>query len=167
MKVHLLTYSPNNTPAEWCCSTSTARPSFLFVCWFHSASYLEPCSNALLEALASGLPTLYQDGSGHNELVLFPCIPWCEYQMDFPHVFWGALNPKPRVLPLPVDFRELTSWPLIHQSGMLRFTYRINLISAPPLFSVVTTLMSTSAFQESSSHTRHSLKQPELPGVYR
>mmetsp|Transcript_20687 Transcript_20687/g.39316 ORF Transcript_20687/g.39316 Transcript_20687/m.39316 type:complete len:379 (-) Transcript_20687:392-1528(-) len=34
-----------------------------------AASYLEPCSNALLEALASGLPTLYQDGSGHNELV--------------------------------------------------------------------------------------------------
>ena len=34
-----------------------------------AASFLEPCSNALIEALASGLPTLYQDGSGHNELV--------------------------------------------------------------------------------------------------
>jgi len=34
-----------------------------------AASELEPCSNALLEALNSGLPTIYRDGSGHNELV--------------------------------------------------------------------------------------------------
>ena len=34
-----------------------------------AASFLEPCSNALLEALSSGLPTLYQRGSGHDELV--------------------------------------------------------------------------------------------------
>lgn len=34
-----------------------------------AASYLEPCSNALVEALASGLPAVYQLGSGHDELV--------------------------------------------------------------------------------------------------
>jgi hypothetical protein len=34
-----------------------------------AASSLEPCSNALLEALNSGLPTIFLDGSGHNELV--------------------------------------------------------------------------------------------------
>uniref|UniRef100_A0A7S0MS19 Glycosyl transferase family 1 domain-containing protein n=2 Tax=Pyramimonas obovata TaxID=1411642 RepID=A0A7S0MS19_9CHLO len=34
-----------------------------------AASELEPCSNALLEALNSGLPTIFRDGSGHNELV--------------------------------------------------------------------------------------------------
>eukprot|EP00976_Prorocentrum_cordatum_P069710 1179653-Prorocentrum_minimum.AAC.9 len=33
-----------------------------------AASELEPCSNALLEALNSGLPTIFRDGSGHNEL---------------------------------------------------------------------------------------------------
>jgi glycosyltransferase involved in cell wall biosynthesis len=36
---------------------------------FLAASYLEPCSNALVEALASGMPTVYQSGSGHAELV--------------------------------------------------------------------------------------------------
>jgi glycosyltransferase involved in cell wall biosynthesis len=36
---------------------------------FLAASYLEPCSNALVEALASGMPTVYQAGSGHAELV--------------------------------------------------------------------------------------------------
>ena len=34
-----------------------------------AASFLEPCSNALLEALACGLPVLYQKGSGHDDLV--------------------------------------------------------------------------------------------------
>jgi len=34
-----------------------------------ATSFLEPCSNALLEALASGMPVVYQDGSGHGELV--------------------------------------------------------------------------------------------------
>jgi len=34
-----------------------------------AASALEPCSNALLEALSSGLPTIYLKGSGHDELV--------------------------------------------------------------------------------------------------
>ncbi|KAK3249331.1 hypothetical protein CYMTET_41236 [Cymbomonas tetramitiformis] len=34
-----------------------------------AASYLEPCSNALLEAMASGMPVIYQKGSGHDELV--------------------------------------------------------------------------------------------------
>ena len=34
-----------------------------------AASYLEPCSNALLEALACGLPVLFQKGSGHDDLV--------------------------------------------------------------------------------------------------
>eukprot|EP00238_Polyblepharides_amylifera_P005751 CAMPEP_0196588954 /NCGR_PEP_ID=MMETSP1081-20130531/62201_1 /TAXON_ID=36882 /ORGANISM="Pyramimonas amylifera, Strain CCMP720" /LENGTH=279 /DNA_ID=CAMNT_0041911611 /DNA_START=388 /DNA_END=1227 /DNA_ORIENTATION=- len=34
-----------------------------------AASFLEPCSNALIEALACGLPTLFQEGSGHRELV--------------------------------------------------------------------------------------------------
>lgn len=34
-----------------------------------AASFLEPCSNALVEALASGLPVVYQKGSGHDDLV--------------------------------------------------------------------------------------------------
>ena len=34
-----------------------------------AASYLEPCSNALIEALVSGLPVIYQRGSGHDDLV--------------------------------------------------------------------------------------------------
>ena len=34
-----------------------------------AASSLEPCSNALVEALATGLPAVYQRGSGHDELV--------------------------------------------------------------------------------------------------
>lgn len=34
-----------------------------------AASYLEPCSNALIEALVSGLPVIYQKGSGHDDLV--------------------------------------------------------------------------------------------------
>ena len=36
---------------------------------FIAASHLEPCSNALVEALASGMPALFQNGSGHAELV--------------------------------------------------------------------------------------------------
>ena len=36
---------------------------------FIAASHLEPCSNALVEALASGMPALFQSGSGHAELV--------------------------------------------------------------------------------------------------
>lgn len=34
-----------------------------------AASFLEPCSNALLEALACGLPVVFQKGSGHDDLV--------------------------------------------------------------------------------------------------
>ena len=36
---------------------------------YFAPSRLEPASNAVLEALASGLPVLYQEGSSHGELV--------------------------------------------------------------------------------------------------
>ena len=36
---------------------------------FLTPSRLEPCSNSVVEALASGLPVVYQRGSGHDELV--------------------------------------------------------------------------------------------------
>lgn len=37
---------------------------------FLTPSRLEPCSNSVVEALASGLPVVYQRGSGHDELVM-------------------------------------------------------------------------------------------------
>ena len=43
-----------------------------------AASYLEPCSNALVEALASGLPAIYQVGSGHDELVKSGGLPYAK-----------------------------------------------------------------------------------------
>lgn len=36
----------------------------------------EPCSNALLEALACGLPALYRDDGGNPELVSFGGLPF-------------------------------------------------------------------------------------------
>ncbi|HYE02569.1 MAG TPA: glycosyltransferase [Phycisphaerales bacterium] len=41
-----------------------------------TASRDDPCSNALLEALACGLPALYFDGGGHPELVRFGGLPF-------------------------------------------------------------------------------------------
>ena len=50
-----------------------------------AASYLEPCSNALVEALASGLPTVFQLGSGHDELVRAGGLPYDKAE-DIPGV---------------------------------------------------------------------------------
>ena len=41
-----------------------------------SVSLHEPCSNALLEALACGLPALYRDDGGNPELVSFGGLPF-------------------------------------------------------------------------------------------
>ena len=41
-----------------------------------SASLHEPCSNALLEALACGLPSLYRNDGGSSELVEFGGLPF-------------------------------------------------------------------------------------------
>ena len=41
-----------------------------------SVSLHEPCSNALLEALACGLPVLYRNDGGNPELVSFGGIPF-------------------------------------------------------------------------------------------
>lgn len=41
-----------------------------------TASRNDPCSNALLEALACGLPALYLDSGGHGELVGFGGLPF-------------------------------------------------------------------------------------------
>jgi glycosyltransferase involved in cell wall biosynthesis len=41
-----------------------------------AASRNDPCSNALLEALACGLPALYLDSGGHGELVGFGGLPF-------------------------------------------------------------------------------------------
>ena len=41
-----------------------------------TASRNEPCSNALLEAMACGLPALYLDHGGHGELVGFGGLPF-------------------------------------------------------------------------------------------
>ncbi len=43
---------------------------------FLSVSHNEPCSNALLEALACGLPALYRDDGGNGELVSFGGLPF-------------------------------------------------------------------------------------------
>ena len=41
-------------------------------------SWDDPCSNALLEALACGLPTAYRDSGGHPELVGEAGVPFHE-----------------------------------------------------------------------------------------
>lgn len=41
-----------------------------------TASHHEPCSNALLEALACGLPAIYRDDGGNRELVGFGGLPF-------------------------------------------------------------------------------------------
>ncbi len=41
-----------------------------------TASRNDPCSNAVIEALACGLPTLYYDSGGHPELVGFGGLPF-------------------------------------------------------------------------------------------
>jgi glycosyltransferase involved in cell wall biosynthesis len=41
-----------------------------------TASQNDPCSNALLEAMACGLPALYLDQGGHGELVGFGGLPF-------------------------------------------------------------------------------------------
>ncbi len=43
---------------------------------FLSVSHNEPCSNALLEALACGLPALYRNDGGNGELVSFGGLPF-------------------------------------------------------------------------------------------
>lgn len=44
-----------------------------------TASRNDPCSNALLEALACGLPTLYKNSGGHPELVGFAGLPYDQH----------------------------------------------------------------------------------------
>jgi glycosyltransferase involved in cell wall biosynthesis len=51
-----------------------------------AASRDDPCSNALLEALASGLPAAYLDSGGHPELVGDGGLPYREPE-DLPDVF--------------------------------------------------------------------------------
>ncbi len=51
-----------------------------------AASSDDPCSNALLEALASGLPAAYLDSGGHPELVGDGGLPYREPE-DLPDVF--------------------------------------------------------------------------------
>ena len=43
---------------------------------FITASRNDPCSNAVIEALACGLPTLYLDDGGHPELVGYGGLPF-------------------------------------------------------------------------------------------
>ncbi len=43
---------------------------------FLSVSHNEPCSNALLEALACGLPAIYRNDGGNGELVSFGGLPF-------------------------------------------------------------------------------------------
>ena len=43
-----------------------------------TASQNDPCSNALIEAMASGLPILYKNSGGHPELVGFGGLPYNE-----------------------------------------------------------------------------------------
>ncbi len=45
-----------------------------------AVSLHEPCSNALLEALACGLPALYRDDGGNPELVSFGGLPFTDEQ---------------------------------------------------------------------------------------
>lgn len=51
---------------------STLRDHDIYI----TASLHEPCSNALLEALACGLPALYRNGGGSRELVEFGGLPF-------------------------------------------------------------------------------------------
>jgi glycosyltransferase involved in cell wall biosynthesis len=59
-----------------------------------TASEMDPCSNSLIEALASGLPVIYRNSGGHPELVKDAGLPfekasdiqilidkiWCDYE---------------------------------------------------------------------------------------
>ncbi|MBI5787567.1 MAG: glycosyltransferase [Candidatus Schekmanbacteria bacterium] len=51
-----------------------------------TASQNEPCSNALLEALACGLPTLYLNGGSHQELVGFGGLGFTSTEEIFPRL---------------------------------------------------------------------------------
>lgn len=67
-----------------------------------TASRLDPCSNALVEAMACGLPALYYADGGHPELVGFGGLPFRDE-----HDFLVALNKLAKHLP---HFRRLV-WP--------------------------------------------------------
>jgi glycosyltransferase involved in cell wall biosynthesis len=51
-----------------------------------TASRNDPCSNALIEALACGLPALYFDDGGHPELVGQGGLPFKEESEIFPQL---------------------------------------------------------------------------------
>lgn len=51
-----------------------------------TASQNDPCSNALIEALACGLPTLYLNSGGHPELVSYGGLPFNHEEEIFPQL---------------------------------------------------------------------------------
>jgi glycosyltransferase involved in cell wall biosynthesis len=53
---------------------------------FITASQNDPCSNALIEALACGLPALYFNDGGHPELVGFGGLPFDNNEEIFPQL---------------------------------------------------------------------------------
>ena len=64
-----------------------------------TASLHEPCSNALLEALACGLPALYRNDGGNRELVGFAGLPFSD-EMD-------CLGQLDRIAKAQESFQEL------------------------------------------------------------
>jgi len=63
----------------------------------------DPCSNALLEALASGLPAVYRDSGGHAELVGEGGMPFSD-DADVPDVLarlLGELDERRRAIRVP------------------------------------------------------------------
>lgn len=53
---------------------------------FITASKNDPCSNALIEALACGLPALYLNDGGHPELVGYGGLPFNDVEESLPQL---------------------------------------------------------------------------------
>lgn len=57
-----------------------------------TASQNDPCSNAVIEALACGLPVLYRNDGGHPELVGYGGLPFADQEEIFPQLERLASN---------------------------------------------------------------------------
>ena len=57
-----------------------------------TASQNDPCSNAVIEALACGLPVLYRNDGGHPELVGYGGLPFSEQGDIVPQLETIAAN---------------------------------------------------------------------------
>ena len=57
-----------------------------------TASQNDPCSNAVIEALACGLPVLYRNDGGHPELVGYGGLPFVEQEDIIPQLETMAAN---------------------------------------------------------------------------